>query len=185
METLVFIQLNRNQCFLRLLQCRYQRLIHLYLEKLHLWTNYKYMEVFLLIQIGLLYPCCFHYNQCVLALPRICSVGFYFLTESDILKALPSSCIGDEKGECEVFINPDEYAGKKGLEGIALGVDPSYKKMGIGKKLIDYSQELGFDYIWGMQYESLGNIGHWLKRRKLAAVTPGLFYTIQDLNVNK
>ncbi len=53
-------------------------------------------------------------------------------------------------------------------------------------KQLDIPGELRIDNNW-YSFEDIikENIGHWLKRRKLAAVTPGLFYTIQDLNVNK
>jgi GNAT superfamily N-acetyltransferase len=79
--------------------------------------------------------------------------GFYFLRPKDI----------PEK------INPEIYNTIKdlrGVEGVALGVFPEYKNLGIGKKLIEYPQQMGYDYIWGYQYESLKNLRDWLKRRK-------------------
>ena len=132
-------------------------------------------------------------------------VGFYFLSESDVVNAVSFYCMKTKENKnktgeefyssedelkipeigeyesCEVFIDLNEYVNKRGLEGVGLGVDPQYKGMGVGKKLIDYSLSLDFDYIWGMQYESLGNIRHWLKRRKLVAIVPGIFFTLQDL----
>jgi hypothetical protein len=79
--------------------------------------------------------------------------GFYFLRPKNI----------PEK------VNPELYSELKnltGLEGVALGVLPKYKNLGIGKKLIEYPKSLGYDYIWGYQYESLKNLKDWLKRRK-------------------
>lgn len=120
-------------------------------------------------------------------------VGFYFLDENDLVTTLSYYCAKDknaleydipevgETDECVVYKDLSEYGDKFGLEGVAIGVDPKYKGMGIGKKLIEHSQSLGYDYIWGMQYESLGNIKHWLKRRELVAVVPGIYFTVQDL----
>jgi hypothetical protein len=79
--------------------------------------------------------------------------GFYFLKRKDI----------PEK------INPEIYNTIKdlrGVEGVALGVFDEYKNLGIGKSLIEYPQQMGYDYIWGYQYESLKNLKDWLKRRK-------------------
>lgn len=120
-------------------------------------------------------------------------VGFYFLTPSSILDSIGFYCTKDKdismdyipkvgKHEnCEVFIDLNQYVDKKGVEGVGLGVDPNYKGMGIGRMLIEYPQTLDFDYIWGMQYASLGNIRDWLKRRELVAITPGIYFTLQNL----
>jgi|LauGreDrversion4_2_1035121.scaffolds.fasta_scaffold402451_1 hypothetical protein len=79
--------------------------------------------------------------------------GFYFLRP----KTIPEK------------VNPELYSELKnlsGVEGVALGVFPEYKNMGIGKRLIEYPKNMGYDYIWGYQYESLKNLKDWLKRRK-------------------
>jgi hypothetical protein len=81
-------------------------------------------------------------------------VGFYFLRRNQI----------PEKFNPEVFKKLKEL---NGVEGVALGVFNEFKNEGIGKHLINYPKTMGFDYIWGYQYESLGNISYWLKRRKL------------------
>lgn len=74
----------------------------------------------------------------------------------------------------------DKLKNLKGIEGIALGVFPEYKNLGIGKKLLEYSQNMpGYDYIWGMQFKSLKNIDDWLKRRKIYAETPHIYITYQ------
>lgn len=76
----------------------------------------------------------------------------------------------------------DEFEDTVGVEGVALGVFPEYKNLGIGKKLIEESQTaLDADYIWGMQLKSLKNIDDWLKRRELYYETPTYYITYQFL----
>lgn len=68
----------------------------------------------------------------------------------------------------------------RGLEGIALGVFPEYKNMGIGKRLIEYPRTIsGYDYIWGMQFKNLRNIDDWLKRRKIYRETDYIYITYE------
>lgn len=70
----------------------------------------------------------------------------------------------------------------RGAEGIALGVFPEYKNMGIGKKLIEHSRNnLDVDYIWGGQLKSLENIDDWLKRRKIYYENDNLYLTYEIL----
>lgn len=94
--------------------------------------------------------------------------GFYFLAEHNIPK-----------------INNVDYAqfeNKRGLEGIALGVFPKYKNKGVGKRLIEYTQQnMNYDYIWGMQLKSLENINDWLKRRKIYYESSHLYITYRML----
>ena len=66
-------------------------------------------------------------------------------------------------------LNRKEYI-SNGLQGVALGIDPEYKGLGLGKLLINYPiDNMGdrYDYIWGMHLKSLKNIDDWLKRREL------------------
>ena len=93
--------------------------------------------------------------------------GFYFIGQNQI------------PGNIEEF----SYLKKmKGVEGIALGVLPEYKNMGIGKKLIDYSRNnLNADYIWGYQLKSLKNIDDWLKRRDIYYEDSDMYITFEVL----
>lgn len=118
-------------------------------------------------------------------------VGFYLLAESQMSDYIlhymvrdykcysPEECV--EKYPDSLRVNPLDFQDLSGVEGVALGVDPNHKGLGIGKKLIDYSQNLPYDYIWGQQYEHLQNIDHWTKRREIAAYFPGLYLTYQML----
>lgn len=77
-------------------------------------------------------------------------VGFYLLndklTTRQFQKFLP-----------KFYKNLD----KKVLEGVALVVLPEYQKQSIGKSLIDYTEILDFDFIFGLQVKSLNNLDFW------------------------
>lgn len=98
--------------------------------------------------------------------------GFYFLNDEPIIPG------GDE----EIY---EELSKLTGIEGVALGVFSEYKNLGIGKMLIEYPKNLGFDYIWGYQLKALDNINDWLKRRKIYVQTPGLYVTYQIFKDNE
>mgnify|MGYP000908245831 CR=1 FL=1 len=118
-------------------------------------------------------------------------VGFYLLSENQIYDYMLHYMMRDyncySAAQCNkkhpgtIKIDPLKFKDLNGVEGVALGVDPSHKGLGIGKKLIEYSQNLPYDYVWGQQYEHLGNIQHWIKRREVAAYFPGLYLTYQML----
>ena len=118
-------------------------------------------------------------------------VGFYLLNENQIYDYLLHYMMRDyncysmeqcnRKHPNSIKVDPMKFKNLNGIEGVALGVDPDYKGLGIGKKLIEYSQSLPYDYVWGQQYEHLGNIEHWIKRRNVAAYFPGLYLTYQML----
>lgn len=95
-------------------------------------------------------------------------IGFYFLKEGGIPKSPFAK------------VNYNIFDGLRGVEGVALGVSPEYKDMGVEKKLIEYVQyNMDYDYIWGMQLKSLNNIHHWLKRRKMYLDLPHMYVTYQ------
>lgn len=75
----------------------------------------------------------------------------------------------------------EKFNNLKGVEGMALGVLKEYKNFGIGKKLIETTQQLPVDYIWGYQFKSLKNIDDWLKRRKIYFENDGIYITYQML----
>jgi GNAT superfamily N-acetyltransferase len=89
-------------------------------------------------------------------------IGFYLLTPRD----LPL----------------EDLQGLRGIEGIALAVKPEFRGTGVGKKLADYPKSYGFDYLWGMQLKSLGNLNHWLKRRELVADGGACWFTMERYN---
>lgn len=95
--------------------------------------------------------------------------GFYFLTQADLA---PKEGTG---------ITDDMI----GIQGVALGVSSKHKNLGIGKKLIEYPQTLGADYVWGYQLKDLENINDWLKRRKIYSESEGMYITYQIFNSNE
>lgn len=95
-------------------------------------------------------------------------IGFYFIGNGQIPET-----------ENPVY---DDLKTMEGVEGIALGILPYYKELGLGKMLITWSQSLPFDYIWGAQFRSLENIHDWKKRRKVYYVGPEYYITYQILN---
>jgi GNAT superfamily N-acetyltransferase len=92
--------------------------------------------------------------------------GFYFIGNHPIPK-------GGEDYE--------KFKNLKGIEGMGLGVFKEYKNLGVGKKLIETTQQLPVDYIWGYQFKSLKNIDDWLKRRKIYYENAGIYITYQML----
>lgn len=99
--------------------------------------------------------------------------GFYFLGNDQI----------PEIRNNEIY---NKLSTLKGVEGIGLGVLKKFKNLGIGKKLIEYSQRIpNVDYMWGYQLKSLKNIDDWLKRRKIYFENDGLYITYQIFKNNK
>jgi GNAT superfamily N-acetyltransferase len=99
--------------------------------------------------------------------------GFYFLGN-------------DQIPEIKNNESYNELSNLKGVEGIGLGVLKKFKNMGIGKKLIEYSQRIpNVDYIWGYQFKSLKNIDDWLKRRKIYFQNNSFYITYQILKNDK
>lgn len=106
-------------------------------------------------------------------------IGAYLLGERDLFHFLQTN-----SAYCKVLLPPEDVKwlrGKRGVQGVALVVLPEYKGRGYGKQLIDLPSQLGYDYIWGEQLKSLGNLHHWLKRRQLVADCSGVHVTMQKL----
>ena len=60
------------------------------------------------------------------------------------------------------------FKGKRGLEGVALGVHPAYRGSGIATELIRQSEQVPeYDYIWGMAFEELQNLDFWKRFREV------------------
>jgi len=107
-------------------------------------------------------------------------IGAYVLSDRTSLM----DCISSGFSAREFAIPKEEIdwlKSHKGIQGVALAVDPEYKSQGYGKMLIDYSLKLPYDYIWGLQQSNLNNLQHWLKRRKLVAQSPGMNVTYARL----
>ena len=73
----------------------------------------------------------------------------------------------------------------RGLQGIALGLLPRYRKYGYSKDMINYTRSLGFDYIWGEHDKRLENLDSWLKIRELLGENKESYFTVENLRKKK
>lgn len=104
-------------------------------------------------------------------------VGIYLLSHRPLMDT-----IADESATPTEDLT--QYENKKGVEGIALAVLPEYQKTGIGKKLKNVVESMPVDYVYGLQYKSLGNLEHWIKSRRVVAQSEGedaVYVTLKDL----
>jgi GNAT superfamily N-acetyltransferase len=77
-----------------------------------------------------------------------------------------------------------KQAGKappRGVQGISFAVLPAYRGTGLGKRLVVYSENLNFDYIWGFHVKTLNNIDHWKKVRDVVIDDYSHYTTIKKL----
>jgi hypothetical protein len=63
----------------------------------------------------------------------------------------------------------NEINTKKGVEGLALGINKEERGSGYGRTLMEYPKKMGYEYIWGIQTKGLSDIEKWTKRRKIVA----------------
>jgi GNAT superfamily N-acetyltransferase len=115
-----------------------------------------------------------NYNKSIVAEQGGKIIGFYLLGDRQLRDGVESYLDSD------VYVNLGEYDQKNGVEGVALVVADEAQGTGVGSKLKDYTKTVGADYIWGLQYKDLGNLDQWLRRRTLAAETPGINITLED-----
>jgi GNAT superfamily N-acetyltransferase len=105
--------------------------------------------------------------------------GFYLLRKGSVMEVLSDD---PEFAGITVYEDLDPYRGKRGVEGVALAVLPEFRGSGVGRALMDAPKSMGFDYIYGYQFKSLGNLQNWLGRRRLVAETTTFYCTLQDLH---
>ncbi len=98
--------------------------------------------------------------------------GFYLLGDRQL-----HDIIDDEK--LIPSENLESYKDKVGVEGVALGILPEYRKQGYANML--KNKVSGYDYICGLQFKELGNLQNWLKTRRVVASNNDLYLTLQDL----
>lgn len=78
-------------------------------------------------------------------------VGFYLLNDSkrlnNFMRHIPERAW--------------KYLNEPALEGVAIVVLPGFEKRGIGKQLIEHTENMGYHFIFGMQVHSLNNLDFW------------------------
>lgn len=108
-------------------------------------------------------------------------VGCYLLAEKSVnffIDQINSNQLKDfPKDETKIYLN--DKLSDNGLQGISLAVLPEYKSKGIGKALKEYTYNLRYDYIWGVQDKKLQNIEFWKNTRDIIAESNTHYATIK------
>lgn len=111
-------------------------------------------------------------------------VGFYLLGTRPLAETMQDEKAVETRGE-----NLKRYDSMKGIEGVALGVIPEFRGSGIASQLKNKVRSMGMDFIYGMQYKSLGNLDNWTKgsaiNRRLVAQSfskEAVYITLEDIS---
>lgn len=107
------------------------------------------------------------------------SVGFYLLGERKLFDAIAAE-------NAVPYEDLSRYDLMRGIEGVALGVIPEFRKTGLTEKLKQQVKTIpNVDFIYGMQYKSLGNLDYWLRSRRLIAesfIAEPVYFTLEDVS---
>ena len=110
--------------------------------------------------------------------------GVYLLNEksaNDFIQEIKEGKIKDFPAE-ETKIYLDKEIIGRGLQGIALAINPELKGSGLGQSLKDWVKNLNYDYVWGVADKKLENIDNWKNSREILAESPTRWATIQFFN---
>src|SRR6187551_505189 len=106
-------------------------------------------------------------------------VGFYLLGERKL-----SDAIAAENAVPHEELS--RYDLMRGIEGVALGVIPEFRKTGLTEQLKQHVKTIAdMDFIYGMQYKSLGNLHYWLRSRRVVAesfTAEPVYFTLEDVS---
>ncbi|HTF98018.1 MAG TPA: hypothetical protein VL995_17920 [Cellvibrio sp.] len=107
-------------------------------------------------------------------------IGFYLLGNRKI-----ASAIIEEQAVPHEDLS--RYEPMCGIEGVALGIIPEFRKMGLTEQLKQQVKTISnIDYIYGMQYKSLSNLTFWLRTRRLVAESfteEPVYFTLEDISM--
>lgn len=102
-------------------------------------------------------------------------IGFYLLSSKESIEDFIHNA--EVRYNLSVKINDEQLFNtvktKNGVQGLAVGIYEKFRGIGYGKMLLKYPNNIGYDYIWGVQTKGLSNLEPWLKRRKLLATISG------------
>lgn len=105
-------------------------------------------------------------------------VGFYLVGE----RALSAAIAAENAVPLEDL---STYDSMQGVEGVALGVIPEFRKTGLTRALKQNVKSIpGLQYMYGLQYKSLGNLEYWLRSRRLVAEShteEPVYITLEDI----
>lgn len=75
------------------------------------------------------------------------------------------------------------YNNRKGIHGVVLALKPEFHGNGYGRRLRDTPRIFGrYDYVWGYNVKSLGNIDNWLRYgRRIIGENDTCWVTLMDL----
>ena len=110
--------------------------------------------------------------------------GVYLLNEksaNDFIQEIKEGKIKDFPAEeTKIYLNKEIIG--RGLQGIALAINPELKGSGLGQSLKNWVKNLNYDYIWGVADKKLENIDNWKNSREILAESPTRWATIQFFN---
>lgn len=101
-------------------------------------------------------------------------IGMYLLEEEPISNAL------QHEGITTLYEGLESYQSRRGLHGVTLAVDETFRGRGWGNRLKDYSASLGYDYWWAVAFKQLGNLRDWQKRARLVGESHELYLLLED-----
>jgi len=102
--------------------------------------------------------------------------------EISIKLTLDDEIIGFYLFDIKNISNNGKYKGKKGIEGVALGVNESQRGCGYGDILVNESYKIfkdTYNYIWGMHMHSLNIKPFWQKRRDIISDNRSYFTSVK------
>ena len=101
-------------------------------------------------------------------------IGMYLLKEGSLSEFIISEHI------TTLYENIQSYQDLRGLQGVTLAIDETYRGRGWGNILKDYPKTLGYDYWWGIAFKTLGNLKDWQKRARLVGESQDLYLILTD-----
>ena len=113
-------------------------------------------------------------------------VGFLLLRRLSLDKVFEDvDYAGNPSWSIEQVEDLHRYAGRNGVEGIALAVLPEYRgSRGVALRLLHEIANIGVDHVWFQAASSLNNFSFWLKRSRHVATAVGpskVFIFVRDL----
>lgn len=101
-------------------------------------------------------------------------VGMYLLEPEPVSSAI------QQEGITTIYEGLEKYRTQRGLHGVTLAIDETFRGRGWGNRLKDYATTLGYDYWWAVAFKDLGNLRDWQKRARLVGENHELYLLLED-----